>query len=255
MSHAARLSATVLTRDNRRTIADTVNSLKGVVDELVIVDDNSTDDTLEIIRALWPDARIFTRALAGDFAAQRNFSLEQCTRPWAVIIDSDEHLDATLASAIHKAVSGESASPLYNCLRINRNFSRPTRVALDRPILMRTSLRFLAAVHEHVPGPMTLLEGNLYHDSWAGADDFVHDLNVYSRRKADLWISEGRDYTVPHIVLRQLAAFFYLFFKRYIGERRFLGGWKGLLYCLCWSAEELFTAMKYIERRENAPRN
>jgi len=254
MLSSAMLSATVLTRDNSRTIADTINSLKGVIDELIIVDDNSTDDTLEIIRSIWPEARIFTRALAGDFAAQRNFSLEQCTHPWAVIIDSDEHLDAVLASAIRKATTGKSASSLYTCWRINKNFSIPTRVAMARPILIRTSLRFQASVHEYIPGQMTMLEGSLHHNAWAGVDDFVHDLNMYSGHKADLWLREKRNYSVPRVVLRQTAAFFYFFIKRYIGERRYRGGWKGFLYCLSWSSEELFAAMKYMERYETNPK-
>ena len=245
------ISATILTHNNEATIAETLDSLQGLVQDFVIIDDGSSDTTLDIVRKKRADARIFHRALQEDFASQRNFALDHCLGEWVVIIDSDEILTPELAASIRSAVD-KNEGEAYGCTRYNENFAGYTAIALKRPILMRRHLRFQYSLHEQLSVPLRSLPGNLVHRCWFGTEDFINDLHAYSGYKACPWLQQGRRYPLAILVCRQVCTALFYFIQHYIGERRYRQGWKGLLYCLAWSSEELFAGMKYIELMSDA---
>src|SRR5687767_6300845 len=80
----AMISAIVLTRNDAGYIARTLKSLDWC-DEVVIVDDDSTDETRIIAKK--HKASVFVRSLGNDFAAQRNFGLSKAKGDWIVFID------------------------------------------------------------------------------------------------------------------------------------------------------------------------
>ena len=81
-------------------------------------------------------------------------------------------------------------------------------------------------------------------------DGFIDELNKYSSWKTNNWLSQGREYPVPFLVFRQIFNAIYRFFKRLIWEKRWRGGWIGVLYCLAWASEELFVGLKFIEKKK-----
>lgn len=242
-----KISAAILIHNNEETITATIKSIDDIVDEIIIIDDYSSDNTIEIIKNLTCKAKIYTRALNNDFAAQRNFSLEKCSNEWVLVIDSDEEIDDILKQSILKEVKSPR-SVAYNCIRLNENIAGATEVKLDRPILMKKNLFFKDAIHEIISEPMTFIkDGKLLHHCWFGMNDFMDDLNKYSTWKAKKWILEGRKYTPLFLCVRQPLVSAYFFIRRYVFERRFKHGSIGFLYALAWSTEELFVGLKYYE--------
>lgn len=70
-----------------------LNSLKGLMDEIIIVDTGSTDRTKEIA-ARYTD-KIYDFSWCDDFAAARNFSFSKATQEYIYAPDADEVLDDT----------------------------------------------------------------------------------------------------------------------------------------------------------------
>ena len=68
------VTAIILTKNEEDNIKDCINSL-GWVEEVIVIDDNSQDKTIEIAKSL--DAKVFIRSLNGDFSGQRNFGLDK----------------------------------------------------------------------------------------------------------------------------------------------------------------------------------
>lgn len=248
--HLMEVSATILTHNSSKTISKTLESIKDIATDIVIVDDHSSDDTLQIVSSLRPDARIFKRSLSSDFAAQRNFSLEKCKFNWVLVIDSDEELTLELKENLRQAIIAESSAPAFTCKRKNLSFIGASYNWLERPILQKKEFAYKFSIHERIEPSLKPIDGLLIHNSWLGLEQFVDDINTYSSWKAQMWINQGRNYSIPFITIRQIAFTFYIFLRRWIFEGRFKTGWIGFAYSLTWATEELFVALKFIQYKK-----
>jgi GT2 family glycosyltransferase/2-polyprenyl-3-methyl-5-hydroxy-6-metoxy-1,4-benzoquinol methylase/Tfp pilus assembly protein PilF len=90
---AVELSLCMIVRDNARTLEACLESIRPWVDEMVIVDTGSTDDTPRIVERL--GGRLFHFPWCDDFAAARNESLRHARGRWLFWMDSDDTIDAT----------------------------------------------------------------------------------------------------------------------------------------------------------------
>jgi tetratricopeptide (TPR) repeat protein len=84
------VTAALIVRDEARHLPDCLASIQNVVDDVVVVDTGSVDDSPAIAAA--SGARVYHRAWDGDFAAARNAALDRCESEWVLYIDADERL-------------------------------------------------------------------------------------------------------------------------------------------------------------------
>lgn len=243
-----KISAVILTHNNEDTIDKCLKSITAIVDEIIVIDDFSTDDTPSILEKY--KCTIYNRKLDNNFGAQRNFGIEKAMSDFILTIDSDEELDDLLASSIKNIILVEDT--VYTCIRANKNFCGTDKVHLHRrPILMHKSRRFRGSLHEYVDYKKAIkIKGNIIHNSWKNFDYFINDINIYSSKKALDWHKQARKYSFLFLMFRQLLAFVYQFLYRYIIEMRFRHGVCGFLYCLFWASEELAVGLKYMELKK-----
>lgn len=84
------LSLCMIVKNEEKYLEGCLQSVQGVVDEVIVVDTGSTDATVEIAER--HGARVFHFPWIGDFAAARNVGLEQATSDWILVLDADERL-------------------------------------------------------------------------------------------------------------------------------------------------------------------
>ena len=82
------LSLCMIVRNEEKYLSNCLNSVKDLVDEIVIVDTGSTDKTKEIAGKF--TKKIFNFAWCDDFAKARNESLKHATGDWVLVLDADE---------------------------------------------------------------------------------------------------------------------------------------------------------------------
>ena len=104
------LSAVILTKNEERKIQGLIKSLS-FASEIIVVDDYSLDKTVPLAKKF--GARVYTRHLNEDFAAQRNFALKQATCDWVLFVDSDESVPPALAKQILKAIKSTNINGYY----------------------------------------------------------------------------------------------------------------------------------------------
>jgi len=243
------ISAALIVKNCAKRIIPCLECLNELVDEIIVVDDYSTDGSVELILESSSKVSIIVQNKLDCFSKQRNLSLQFCHSDYVVIIDDDEVLSPQLITSIRKTVSRREMG-IFNCVRVNHNFHGQALEVLRRPVLMSNKYSFVGSIHEHIPGNLTLIPGRLHHFSDSSIESFLSDIVEYSRLKALSWIKEGRVYSAPYIAARQLLVALYLFFSRYIMQYRFLDGWKALIYCVCWASEEFMVALWYLEARD-----
>ncbi len=89
------LSATIITRNEEQNLERCLNALKGVADEIIVVDSYSTDHTLDICRRY--GCKVTSREFQG-FGSQRQYATGLTSHPYVLSIDADELIDETLRS-------------------------------------------------------------------------------------------------------------------------------------------------------------
>jgi tetratricopeptide (TPR) repeat protein len=137
------LSAALIVRDESRFIEGCLKSLVGSVDEIVIVDTGSQDDTIE--KALRFPVKLYHFAWCNDFSAARNFALEQATGEWILYIDADERFDIP-APRLLDSVLADSQKVAWNV----RFHPRIDWTPYGEPRLFRNDprIRFRGVIHE-----------------------------------------------------------------------------------------------------------
>jgi len=84
------VAAALIVRDESKFIEGCLDALLPVVDDIVVVDTGSVDDTVALCQARGVDPLQYT--WCGDFAAARNYALSAVTSDWVLYIDADERL-------------------------------------------------------------------------------------------------------------------------------------------------------------------
>lgn len=150
------LAAVAICRNEIRDIEGFLANVLAVVDEVVVVDDGSTDGTLEILKAAGPKVKVVERRLepAGGFAAQRNAGIEAATADWLLHMDIDERITPALAREIRSTLPGSTLGA-YRYRRLNFFLHRPFRAGgwerWNHPQLGRRGRhRFVNPIHEMV---------------------------------------------------------------------------------------------------------
>jgi GT2 family glycosyltransferase/tetratricopeptide (TPR) repeat protein len=101
-------SACLIVRDNARTIGPCLESIRRAVDDLVVIDTGSKDETPAIARRL--GARVFHFPWCDSFSAARNESLRHARGKWIFWMDSDDTIDAANAHGL-RALIRQGAPP------------------------------------------------------------------------------------------------------------------------------------------------
>lgn len=153
-----RLALIMIVRDEASRLAACLESVRHAVDEIVIVDTGSTDDTLSIARQYTP--KTYTFQWQDDFSAARNFAIEQTTCEWVLSLDADEVVKN--AADLRSSIAGSSYSAY--CLPLCALKNADNELEYDRFMvlrLFRSNLRFHGSIHEFVKIDPPLTIGHL----------------------------------------------------------------------------------------------
>jgi glycosyltransferase involved in cell wall biosynthesis len=223
----------VLARDEATRLGTVLELLPPGV-HVFVLDAASQDDTAAVARA--HGAEVETRPWTG-FVNARRYALGRVSTPWALMLDADEQLDATLRAAILAArpsTSSGQAVAGYRFRRVTMLCGRPVHAAgwsNERLLrLFRTERARVAAnavgadLHERwlVDGPIADLPGAILHDSYPTLASYRAKFDRYTSVEAAALPRSRRDY------VRALATMplrFLWSILRYGGWR---DGWRGL---------------------------
>lgn len=118
------ISLCMITRNEERFLEQCLNSVNGLVDEIIIVDTGSTDNTKEIAKRF--NAKIFDFKWCDDFSAARNQSLKYATCDWILVLDADESIAEEEHSRIKEAIDSTEA---VGFLITQRNYTNESHSA------------------------------------------------------------------------------------------------------------------------------
>ncbi|HUG13462.1 MAG TPA: glycosyltransferase [Thermomicrobiales bacterium] len=145
------LSVCMIVKDEERMLPRALASVRGLADELVVVDTGSTDRTVEIARE--HGARVFHFPWTGDWAEARNESLRHATKDWILVLDADQEIDAASHAEIRRLMQlGQPNGYMLRQLNHLDDESNPSLVEhlVLRLFPNRHGLRYEGIIHEQV---------------------------------------------------------------------------------------------------------
>ena len=102
------LGLSMIVKNESEVLSRVLDGIVGAVDEIVIVDTGSTDDTMEIARR-YTD-KVYSFDWVNDFSAARNFALSKLTTDYWIWLDADDVIPQDTADAIKRLMNKKSLS-------------------------------------------------------------------------------------------------------------------------------------------------
>lgn len=240
-----RVSAIIITKNAGGTIRRCLESLRWV-DEVVVVDSGSTDDTTSICREL--GAHLTVTPDWPGFGPQKNRALEAARGEWVFSIDADEWVEPALRDEMLAAIAAPDAAAAFEMPRRSSFCGRYMQHSGWWPdhvlrLFRRGSARFSDdKVHEHVQtqGATGRLKHPLMHEAIVDLDQMLAKMNAYSTTGARARIGPSR---AP--LLKAVLHGVWAFLRTYLLRRGFLDGREGFILAVA-NAEGSY--YKYVKR-------
>ena len=224
------LSAVIITINQEKKIAKTIEALKTLTNDIVVVDSGSTDLTRKVARAA--GANVLEHAWAG-YSAQKNFGNAWAKYDWILSVDDDEVVSPELAESIRQAFT---TSPDYDA------FDLPFRTVFAGKLIRfggwnpeshirifnKKQIQWNAdAVHEGLTikpeHKVKKLVGYVYHYTVDTPEQFASKTDRYSSLFAEKGVKMGKKANFIKIYLSPI----FRFLVEYIFKLGFLDGYYG----------------------------
>jgi glycosyltransferase involved in cell wall biosynthesis len=246
------ITAVIITKNEEKNIAHCLDSICDIVDEIVVLDAYSTDNTARICKQ-YPSVKFIQKGWLG-YAASKNYANGHATSDFILSIDADELLSDALKTDILKTKSLINPKCAYGFNRLNHIGGEPIHHSgwyPDRKVRLfpkKSSFWSGDYVHETLITNVetVTLNGDLQHFT----GDSFEQMYVKQRHYAELGAHElfNKHYHIPFIF--QIVKIFYKFINIYILKLGFLDGSKGFKIA-CISAYCLFYKFQCLNDLEH----
>lgn len=241
------ISAVVLSKNEEANIVDCIKSVS-FCDEIIVVDDYSTDNTIEKVKRLKnPKITIIQRSLDNDFSKQRNFGKKAARNNWVLFVDCDERVSAALAYEISNAIMFSSKFNGFYIRRRDIIWGRELKYGeFGNLKLLRLGKKgageWEGKVHEvwKIKGKLGGLNNFLLHYPHENIKEFLKEVNFYTSLRADELYKRGDKANILSILMYPLCKFLLNFFLR----RGFLDGIPGLIVAITMSFHSFLVRSK-----------
>ena len=229
------ISAIIIAKNEEKNIEECLKNLT-FCDEVVIVDDNSTDKTATIAKRL--GAKVFQHSLNNNFATQRDFGLSKAAGDWLLFVDADERVDAKLAKEIQNLIQSNVLENGFYIKRLDYMWGKVLVHGEAGDIYLlrlakKNAGKWKGKVHEtwSIKEPTGVLKNVLYHYPNPTISEFLEKINFYSSLRAN----ELYDAQVKTSFWQIIAYPKAKFIQNYILRRGFMDGNAGFVFAMIMS--------------------
>lgn len=234
------ISTVVLTKNEEKNIVDCLESIL-FCQEIIVIDDNSTDRTREIVESyikINPKIKLFTRELGTNFSAQRQFGIDKSKFDWILFVDADERISKELAEEIRENIENNSNLGGFLIPRKDVMWGKMLmhgetgNIKLLR-LFNKNYGKLVGSVHEawQSQKPVGRLINFITHYPHPTISEFLGEINFYTDIRAQELLKKKTKVNFVSIILYPKAKFF----KNYFLKMGFLDGIEGFVHALLMS--------------------
>lgn len=237
-----KISVTIITKNEEKNISDCLKSV-GWADEIIVVDSESTDKTIELAKQFTD--KVFIRKWEG-YVPQKRYALSLTSNEWVLSLDADERVTPELKDEIINLVPGD-----FSGFKIRRkNFlmnKEITSCGWEKDFQLRLFKKAKTNLNERlvhekfvVEGKIRSLKSPIVHFTFSSFEEYLAKINSYTSLKAQELFQKKQKVGSWTIFSHTVAAFFAFFILR----KGFKDGIYGLIISLLHSYS---TMMNYIK--------
>ncbi|MCM8795566.1 MAG: glycosyltransferase family 2 protein [Candidatus Omnitrophica bacterium] len=242
------LSVVILTKNEQRNIRACLESVKGFADEIIVVDDESTDKTLEIAREYTDKIIVRKMDIEGR---HRNFAYAKARNSWVLSLDADERLTEELKKEINKTIQENTKYAGFTIPRRNYIGNYWVRYGGWYPspqlkLFRKDKFRYEeVSVHPRafMDGPCGHLKSDIIHYSYKDLEDFLHKLNNQTTREAEKWFKQNKPMRLGRFIWRTIDRFI----RTYIIKKGYKDGFIGFVVAFYAGLYQFISYLKYHE--------
>jgi len=246
-----KLSVVVLTKNEEACIADCLESVKWA-DEIIVVDDQSTDKTVEIAKRY--THKIFFRKMDVE-GRHRNWAYAQARNAWVLSLDADETVSLELKIEIEQAIQLSDFVaydiPLRNFIGNYWVKYGGWYPAAKVRLFQKDKFKYEEAeVHPRafIDGACGHLKSDIIHRGYPDLEHFLNSVNRQSTLEAVKWIKTGRKMTLVWATWRAVDRFF----RRYIRKKAYKDGIYGFIIAFFDTLYQILSYAKYKEMQRQS---
>jgi len=248
------LSAVILSKNSDKKIERCLSSLKGWVNEIIIVDGGSVDNTIKISERF--GARIYLHPFSGSFAQERNFGTDKALGDWVLQLDSDE----IVTDSFKKKCDEILPETKYAAFKFNRKnvflnheFTYGGWYHRSQHLFKKGMARYEGRVHENmiVNGDVGFIDADILHIPFDSISEFIERQNRYTDLQAADIMDKEKDLTKKKIRYNLKIKPVKLFRKIYFKKKGYKEGMHGLVFAILSSYVHFLKWAKVWDKTKN----
>lgn len=248
MRERIQLSVVILTKNNEGTIENSLKSVFDWCDEIMVIDDLSTDQTVEICRKY--TEKIFEKKMENE-GRHRNWAYAQARNAWILSLDSDEIVTTELREEITGVLKN---NPVENGFTIpRRNYIGEHWIkhgglypSPQLKLFQKSKFRFEEAkIHGRafMDDPCGHLKSDIIHHTYRDIEDFIRKLNRQTSLEAIKWFNQNKPMRMGRFIWRSIDRFT----RTYIVKKGYKDGFLGFVVAFFASMYQIISYLKYRE--------
>lgn len=254
MADKAPVSVVIIARNEEENMEDCLKSALWA-DEIIVLDDNSTDNTVSISKRYTDKVSSRKMDIEGR---HRNYAYSLAKNNWVLSLDADERITPELAEEVSSLLKGEMKDKAYTIPIKSYLGKRWIRYSGWYPaakvrLFDKRSFKYEEAeVHPRVfiDGSCGHLTKDIVHYSYRDFHEYFQSLNNQTTLEAKKWFKERRKIGV----LKSSRKFVDRFLKSYIVKQGYKDGYLGLMISFGTGLYQVMSYAKYWEMLENEPK-
>ena len=251
------ISVVVLAKNEENRIADCLRSVLGWADEIIVVDDESTDNTKDIAKSLGAKVLLKKMDIEGR---HRNWAYSQAANDWVLSLDSDERMTEALKDEIKRELFSDPQISVFIMPRKNYIGDYWIRggglyPAAQMKLFRKDKFKWEEAeVHPRsimLWGRRGYLRNDLMHYTYKDWGDFLNKLNKQTTLEAVKWhklsLQDPKKARYKMNLMHALWRSLDRFIRTYLAKKGYRDGFIGLMIAYFASLYQIVSYAKYVE--------
>ncbi len=249
-----KISVFIITKNEADRIANVINLVKPIANEILVIDSGSEDATQKVANDA--GAKVIFNEWKG-YGQQKIFGENQCANKWILNIDADEEVSPELCEEIAEIFNQDKQKDIYGFrVKIVNKFrfeKKPKKLAYyynqfrlynkEKAGFKNSSVHDSVELKEGGSDKIKQLKNTIYHQSFRSYSHWIEKINSYSEMQAKDSLKKGK---CPSI-LKTFFTSIFAFFKAYFIRRYFIYGFKGFIYSYLFAFSRFAKAIKARE--------